>query len=58
MSNFAEEHPTGIGAVIAAGLVVILQSEGVTHFGDEETAIVVAAIAAVISLFTPRFRQN
>lgn len=58
MNKFAIEHPTGIGTSIAAALVVILQSEGVTHFGPEESAIVVGGIAAVLSLFTPRFRTN
>lgn len=56
--KFAEEHPTGIGAVIAAAVVLLVQKLTDVSFSEEESVILVGAIAGVLSLFTPRFREN
>lgn len=52
------EHPTGIGTVIAGGAVILLQKLTSVDLTVEEAVGVTAAVGAVISLFTPRFRQN
>lgn len=57
-ATFIEEHPTGIGTVIASALVAALQDQGVTSFTPETAVLVVGAVAAIISLFTPRWRRN
>jgi hypothetical protein len=51
----AAKHPTGIGTTIAAGLIAVLQSYGVTEFDGTTAALVVGAVAAVLSLLSPRF---
>lgn len=57
-NGFAQEHPTGIGTVVGAGLIALLEELKVVEFSQEGTLLIVAGVAAVISLFTPRWRRN
>jgi hypothetical protein len=58
MNQFLKEHPTGIGTAIAAFLFALNQDNGWLYMSEETSIIGVGAVAALISLFTPRFRTN
>lgn len=58
MQQFAIEHPTGIGTAIAAALVALSNDNDWLTMSETTSVLVVGAIAAILSLFTPRFRQN
>lgn len=57
MKNTVSNHPTGVGTTIAAALVAVLQSFGVTNFDGTTSAVVVGGVAAVLSLLSPRFES-
>lgn len=50
-------HPTGLAATGAAVLVIVCRKAGVDLSGDE-AAIVVAFVAGVVSVFTPRLKET
>lgn len=49
----ASNHPTGITAAGATLLVIVAKQLGL-ELSAEEAAIVVGAIASIVSVFTPR----
>lgn len=46
-------HPTGITAVVASALVIVAGKAGV-ELSVEEAATLIAAVTAIVSVFTPR----
>lgn len=50
-----QNHPTGVGTTIATGLIALLQGVGATNFDGTTAALIVGAVAAVLSLLSPRF---
>lgn len=53
-----QEHPTGAAA--AGATIFVLLWNKFTHmdFGAEEGAILIGAVATLVSAFTPRWRRN
>jgi hypothetical protein len=55
--NLAQQHPTGIVGTLAAAAVVIASWFG-ADISATDAAVVIGALVAVASLFTPRFEKS
>lgn len=53
MHHKVKQHPAGVSAALAGALVVVARKFGV-EFTADEAGILVAAVAAVVSVFHPR----
>jgi len=49
----AQQHPTGIAALLSSAVVLVLARAGV-DLSAEESAVVIGLVTAAVSIFTPR----
>lgn len=51
-----KEHPTGITTVVATAGFLLVEKFTSVDFTTEEIAVLIAAVAGIVSIFTPRKR--